>query len=206
MDGRITKSKIVDCWTNIQVKEPRVSKLKRIAIAFCFSFKAWKRRFKNKRRCQGCGTICETGDFLGQELPKRAKEQGKRGAKLKQALCAAGVNLAAFGMFAMFAARIILAAFAAWVIFAVFAGFPRGALFGTIEPDAQHVGFCFSGKCLCFMWPDLFVSLWWLPCACPPARFARFAYVFFGAFGFFRIELSSCAGGARPILTNNFTG
>ena len=62
----------------------------------------------------------------------RASKTGKRarkpGAKLKQALCATGVNLAAFEMFAMFAlfearemfgifamftGRIILAAFAA---------------------------------------------------------------------------------------------
>ena len=180
MDGRIKKSKIVDCWTNIQVKEPCVSKLKRIAIAFCYSFKAWKRSFKNKRSCQGCGTICETTDFLGQELPKRAKEQEKRGAKLKQALCAAGVNLATFGMFAMFAlfkarkmfgifamfaGRVILATFAAWVIFAVIARLPQGELFGTIEPDAQRVGFWFSGDGFCFMWADLLVSLWQLPCA-----------------------------------------
>ena len=58
-----------------------------------------------KTSCQGCGTICETGDFLGRELPKRAKEQEKRGAKLKQALCAAGVNLAAFAMFAIRASK-----------------------------------------------------------------------------------------------------
>ena len=130
---------------------------------------------------------------------KTGKRARKRGAKLKQALCAAGVNLATFvmfamfalfkaremfGIFAMFAGRVILATFAAWVIFAVFAGFPQGALFGTIEPDAQQVGFWFSGDGLCFMWADLFVSLWRLPCACPPARFARFAYVFFGLFGF----------------------
>lgn len=52
-------------------------------------------------------------------MDKRAR---KPGAKLKQALCAAGVNLAAFAMCAMFAlfearemfaGRIILAAFAA---------------------------------------------------------------------------------------------
>ena len=58
-------------------------------------------------------------------MGKRAK---KTGAKLKQALCAAGVNLATFGMcamfasfkarkmfgiFSMFAGRVILAAFAA---------------------------------------------------------------------------------------------
>ena len=133
----------------------------------------------------------------------------KPGAKLKQALCAAGVNLAAFvmfaiyasfkaremfGIFAMFAGRVILAAFAAWVIFAVIAGFPRGELFGTIEPDAQHVGFWFSGKGLCFMWPDLFVSLWWLPCAFPLPALRVLLMFFFGAFWLFRIELSSCAG------------